>query len=76
MQKMQSISRKTIQNELISQVGGAIKEAVIREELVNKVFPGIANEATESSKQEQLTLVIHFVGCKNNIREDFVGFQE
>ena len=67
---------KTVQNELISKVGGAIKEAIIREELVNKVFSVITNEATESSMKEWLPLVIHFVDSKNNIRKAFVGFQE
>ena len=67
---------KTVQNELISLVGGAIKEVIVRKVAVNKVFSVIADEATDSSNKEQLPLVIRFVDSDNNIREEFVGFQE
>ena len=66
----------TIQNELIS-----ILREQIRESIVNQIpfdapyFSILADEVTDVSNREQLSLVIRFVDSDGNIHEEFLGFQ-
>ena len=65
---------KEIQNELITCCGEVIRERIISEVKINKLFSIIADEASDSSNQEQMSLVLRFVDEELNIREDFIGY--
>lgn len=62
---------KTIQNELIDCVGAWIRQQLIREVAEACFFSILADETTDCSNREQLTLVFRFVDGENQIREDF-----
>ena len=49
---------KTIQNELISVVGDAIREEIISEVLSAQFYSIIAYEVTDVANQEQLSLCV------------------
>ena len=67
---------KTIQNDLIKACGEYIRD-IILEELRNcRFFSIIADEVTDSSNSEQLSIVLRFVDDKMNVREEFMGFVE
>ena len=56
----------TIGKYIIDQISGEIRES--------KYFSVIADEATDVSNKENLSLVIRFVDNKQTIREEFAGF--
>ena len=56
----------TIGKYIIDQISGEIRE--------NKYFSVIADEATDVSNKENLSLVIRFVDNKQTNREEFAGF--
>ena len=66
---------KTIQNEMITTAGKYIKDQLLSAEIrASKYFSVIADEATDVSNKENLSLVIRFVDSTQTIREEFVGF--
>ena len=66
----------TIQNELISILGEQIRESIMNQ-IPSDVpyFSILADEVTDASNREQLSLVIRFVDSDGNIHEEFLGFQ-
>lgn len=65
---------KTIQNEMIEVIGTAIENQIIQEIKAAKFFTILADEVTDCSNLEQVSLVIRFVDAEKNIREEFLGF--
>ena len=65
---------KTSQNDLVSCCGQFIAELVVRKIKENKFFSVLADEASDCSNQEPLSLVIRYVGSDCVIREEFLGF--
>ena len=66
----------TIQNELISILGEQIRESIVNQIPFDApYFSILADEVTDVSNREQLSLVIRFVDSDGNIHEEFLGFQ-
>ena len=65
---------KTIQNEMISVVGSAIQDKIIKEIQAAKFFSLLADEVTDCANLEQVSIVIRFVDRDKQIREEFLGF--
>ena len=65
---------KTNQKEMITTAGKYIKDQLSAEIPATKYFSVIADEATDVSNKENLSLVIRFVDSMQTIREEFVGF--
>ena len=72
--KNASYISKTSQNDLISCCGQFITELVVRKIKENHFFSILADEASDCSNQEQLSLVIRYVDSDCVIREEFLGF--
>ena len=72
--KNASYISKTSQNDLISCCGQFITELVVRKITENQFFSALADEASDCSNQEQLSLVIRYVDSDCVIREEFLGF--
>ena len=66
--KNASYISKTSQNELINCCGNYIKDILVR------FFSVLADEASDCSNQEQLSLVIRFADGSGEIREELLGF--
>ncbi|XP_065671304.1 52 kDa repressor of the inhibitor of the protein kinase-like [Hydra vulgaris] len=73
-QRNASYISKTSQNQLVRCCGEVITDTIIAEIKNSKYFSIIADEASDSSNKEQLSLVIRFVDSKFNIREEFISF--
>ena len=72
--KNASYISKTSQNDLISCCGQFITELNVRNIKENQFFFSIlADEASDCSNQEQLSLVIRYVDSDCVIREEFLG---
>ena len=72
--KNASYISKTSQNDLISCCGQFITKLVVRKIKENQFFFSIlADEASDCSNQEQLSLVIRYVDSDCVIREEFLG---
>ena len=67
---------KTIQNELIESVGSWIRQEIVDEVKKAGFFSILADETTDCSNKEQLTLVLRFVDGQKKIREEFIEFVE
>ena len=68
-------SSKTIQNELIQVVGNSIREKIINDIKAAKFFSILADEVTDCSNKEQLSLAVRFVDSVDCvIREEFLDF--
>ena len=68
---------KTIQNDLIKTCGEHIRDQILEEVKSSGPFSVIiADEATDSSNREQLSIVLRFVDSNTDIREEFMGFVE
>lgn len=66
---------KTIQNELIQVVGNSIRKKIINDIKAAQFFSILADEVTDCSNQEQLSLAIRFVDSGDcEIREEFLDF--
>ncbi|XP_044170439.1 zinc finger MYM-type protein 1-like [Acropora millepora] len=66
----------TIQNELISILGEQVRESIVNQIPFDApYFSILADEVTDVSNREQLSLVIRFVDSDGNIHEEFLGFQ-
>ena len=66
---------KTIQNELIDVIGRHIQSDVLSEVKEAKHFCIIADEVTDTSNKEQLSLCLRYV-LEDKVKEAFVGFIE
>ena len=64
---------KTIQNELINIIGSRIRTGILEEIKQAKFFSVIADEVTDTSNLEQLSICLRYV-LDSNIREVFVDF--
>ncbi|XP_065658564.1 52 kDa repressor of the inhibitor of the protein kinase-like [Hydra vulgaris] len=73
-QQNASYISKTSQNQLVRCCGEVITDTIIAEIKNSKYFSIIADEASDSSNKEQLSLVIRFVDSKFDIREEFISF--
>ncbi|XP_004209363.2 52 kDa repressor of the inhibitor of the protein kinase-like [Hydra vulgaris] len=70
---------KTVQNELIDICGQIITEKIIKEAKIAKYFSVIADETTDVSHHEQLSVCIRFVCLINGFhttREEFLNFKK
>ena len=65
---------KTVQNELINISAEQIQKSIVNEVLKAKEYSLLADEASDISCKEHLSLVIRFVDKESNIREEFLGF--
>ena len=65
---------QTTQNEIIKCCGQVITEKNVNEVKQNRFFSILADEATDCSNKEQMSLVLRFVDSNLNIREDFIKF--
>ena len=72
--KNASYISKTSQNELIKCCGNYIKDILVKEINESRFFSVLADEASDCSNQEQLSLVIRFVDGSGENREEFLGF--
>ena len=67
---------KTIQNELIHACGSYIRDKILEEVKAAGHYSIIADETTDTSNSEQLSIVLRFVDADLNVREEFLGFKE
>lgn len=65
---------KTSQNEVINCCGKYIKDVLVKEIKLNKFFSIIADEASDCSNKEQMSLVLRFIDQSCEVREEFMGF--
>ena len=72
--KNASYISKISQNELINCCGNYIKDILVKEMKENRFFSILADEASDCSNQEQLSLVIRFVDGSGEIGEEFLDF--
>ncbi|KAK2725661.1 hypothetical protein QYM36_000234 [Artemia franciscana] len=64
-----------IQNELIDICGQLITEKVVEQDKSDNFFTIHADETTDISRQEQMTLGLRFMDSETlQIREEFIGF--
>lgn len=52
---------KTIQNELVSVIGDKIRSSIVSEVKEAKFYSIIANEVTDVSNKEELSLVVRYL---------------
>ena len=64
---------KTIQNELAAVVGDQIRKDIVSEVKVAKYYSVIADEVTDASNNEELSLVLRYL-FNGEIKEVFVDF--
>ena len=67
---------KTIQNKLLGCCGEQIIEHIINEVKEAKFFSVLADEVSDVSSKEQMSMVLRYVDKAGHIREAFVGFVE
>ena len=72
--KNQTYISKTSQNKMINCCGQVISEMIIEDITKSKFYTSIADEASDSSGKEQMSLVLRFVDGEMNIREEFIAF--
>lgn len=65
-----------IQNQLINVIGDHIRDQIIHQVKQSPLFSVIADEVTDSSNREQLSLVLRYIDSNGHIQEDFVDFME
>ena len=65
----------TIQNELISIIGGQLRQSIVGQIPDNAPFYSIlADEVTDVANKEQFSLAVRFVDIDGTIHEEFLGF--
>ena len=65
----------TIQNELISIIGGQLRESIVGQIPDNAPFYSIlADEVTDVANKEQLSPAVRFLDIDGTIHEEFLGF--
>lgn len=67
---------KTTQNELIKAAGTVIKSKIVRRVAAAKFFTILADETTDASRSEIMSLCVRYVTDTCVIREDFMDFVE
>ena len=72
--KNASYISKTTQNELIECCGQIIKESLLQDIKESQYYSVIADEASDTSNKEQMSLVLRFVDKNFDVREEFLGF--
>lgn len=72
--KNQTYISKTSQNKIIKCCGQIISEHIIHDVKKSKFYSILADEASDSSHREQMSLVLRFVDSKMDIREEFIAF--
>ena len=72
--KNASYISKTIQNELIKCCGEIIKENLLQDIKKSQYYAVIADEASDMSNKEQMSLVLRFVDKNFDVREELLGF--
>ena len=72
--KNQSYISKTSQNKIIKCCGQVISDAIIKDIKSSKFYCIIADEASDSSRKKQMSLVLCFVDSEMNIKEEFIAF--
>ena len=72
--KNQSYISKTSQNKMIKCCGQVISDMIIEDVKKSKFYCITADEASDSSGKEQMSLVLRFVDSEMNIREEFIAF--
>ena len=66
-----------IQNEIIGIIGDHIRDSILKNVKEAKWFTVMADEVTDASNKEQLSIVLRYVSPDDgNIREDFMDFIE
>ena len=65
---------KTIQNQIINVVGDKITDEIVKGVKESKFFSVLADEATDVSNKEQMSLVLRYVDENLKVKEDFVKF--
>ena len=74
---MQQNTSYRIQNQILNILGNTVVQKIVHRVRDATYFTVIADEVTDSSNKEQLSLVLRYVSPDNNqIREDFVAFIE
>lgn len=63
------------QNELIDAIGQVMQQEVVLEWKQSQYFSLIADETTDFSKREQLSVCLRYVLPNNSIRERFLSFE-
>lgn len=67
----------TIQNQIVSVLANQVRGKIIRKVQPAKWYTIIADEVTDLSNKEQLSIVLRYVDSDNVlVREDLVGFVE
>ena len=72
--KNASYISKTSQNELICCCGKFIKDSLIKDIKESKFFSILADEASDCSNQDQLSLVLRYADKDGEIRVEYLGF--
>ena len=65
---------KTIQNQIIDVMGDYIVDNIVGEVKKTRFFSVLADEATDISNKEQMSLVLRYLSDTNRIKEKFVSF--
>lgn len=63
-----------IQNEMITCCGEEIRDRIVAEIQKSKYFTVLADETSDISGMEQLTICIRYLSSDSDINEDFLGF--
>lgn len=63
-----------VQNEIISACEDIILKEIVREVNSSRCFTVLADETTDISVTEQLSLCVRYVDLSNNIKENFLKF--
>ena len=72
--KNASYISKTTQNELIECCDQTIKENLLQDIKKGQYYSVIADEASDTSNKEQMSLVLRFVDRNFDVRDEFLGF--
>ena len=65
---------KTVQNRIINVVGDKFKSEITGEITNSKFFSILADEASDVSNKEQMSLVLRYLDLNFLVKESFVGF--
>ena len=75
-QNAMSYRSKTTQNSLIDSVAKWIHQKIVNEINEAKFFTLLADETTDVSNVEQLSIALRFADAQHNVREEFMEFIE
>ena len=65
---------KNIQNEIINILKEHIQFKIVQKIKQSKYFAVLANEASDVSNKEQMSLVLRYLDSTNQIKEEFLSF--